>query len=277
MAKTITTYLMTDSPNGPQYVLISNKICKMLIVPRAEISIVNSRDEFTTPCLYILLGGEEPNRKAYIGQTESFRKRVTEHIHQKEFWDKALVFISIAGTLTKSDVQYLEYKAIKEAMSSGNYELPNKVIPNKNSMPEHLEEPMNDFFEDVKFFTAFTGCDIFAQRDYQKRTIFYFTARNSAKAMGYLDEETQKFVVLKGGSLSHDCTPSFSKKGKAKRDALAKEICEKQQGFTVLKKDYAFSSPSAAADFLAGNSTNGWDYWKNEQGQSLDEVYRQKK
>lgn len=77
MGKTITTYLIDGDPQGPQYVLISNKICKMVVIPRANISIVNERSELQTPAFYILLGEDDTMKpKAYIGETESFKDRV---------------------------------------------------------------------------------------------------------------------------------------------------------------------------------------------------------
>lgn len=45
MGKTVTTYLIDGDPNGAQYLFISNKICKMVIIPRANLSIVNEREE----------------------------------------------------------------------------------------------------------------------------------------------------------------------------------------------------------------------------------------
>lgn len=275
MGKTITTYLMTDNPNGAQYVLISNKICKMLVVPREEMSIVNSRSEFMTPCLYILLNSDESDKKAYIGQSESFRERVNDHKRNKEFWDKALVFVSIAASLTKSDVQFLEYRAIKEAKACGIYTLPeNKVVPSKNSMPEHLEEQMNEFFQDVKFLTAFTGCDIFMKVQSAGKEYFYITGRG-ANAKGYYDAEAKRFVVMRESLVAPDCTNSFGNRGKAKREKLLSEVAEKKNGLFVLKSDCSFTSPSSAADFCIGNSTNGWIHWKNQDGKTLDELVRQ--
>ena len=32
MGKTITTYLMTGDPKGAQYVLTSNRVCKMIMI-----------------------------------------------------------------------------------------------------------------------------------------------------------------------------------------------------------------------------------------------------
>lgn len=41
----------------------------------------------------------------------------------------------------------------------------------------------------------------------------------------------------------------------------------------VLNTDQTFSSPSAASDFCLGRSSNGWTIWKDQKGQTLDEVY----
>jgi hypothetical protein len=42
----------------------------------------------------------------------------------------------------------------------------------------------------------------------------------------------------------------------------------------VLKEDIEFKSPSKAADFCIGSSNNGWVVWKDEDGKTLDMVFR---
>ena len=59
MGKTITTYLIESDPKGPQYVDISNSLCKMYIVPRSNLTILNERDDFSLFCFY---------SKSFIGQ-----------------------------------------------------------------------------------------------------------------------------------------------------------------------------------------------------------------
>ena len=49
MGKTVTTYLINGDPKGTQYVFISNKICKMYVIPRSNLSILNERQELQTP------------------------------------------------------------------------------------------------------------------------------------------------------------------------------------------------------------------------------------
>ena len=67
MGKTITTYLIESDPKGPQYVFISNSLCKMYVVPRSNLTILNEREDLHKPAFYILLGEDEDTKpKAYI-------------------------------------------------------------------------------------------------------------------------------------------------------------------------------------------------------------------
>jgi hypothetical protein len=47
-----------------------------------------------------------------------------------------------------------------------------------------------------------------------------------------------------------------------------------KDGFWELQQDYVLASPSTAASYCSGRSTNGWEHWINDAGQSLDELYR---
>jgi len=59
-----------------------------------------------------------------------------------------------------------------------------------------------------------------------------------------------------------------------KRNKFIKEYTETPKDSITLKVDYTFKSPSTAADFCIGSSNNGWLVWKNEDGKTLDEVFR---
>lgn len=63
------------------------------------------------------------NPKAYIGETENFDKRVRDHINKKDFWQRALVFVSLAHDKTKADVQYLEKRSVELALKVNQYTL----------------------------------------------------------------------------------------------------------------------------------------------------------
>lgn len=274
MGKTITTYLIEGNPQGTQYVFISNKICKMLVIPRANLSIINEREELHSPAFYILLGeNDDLEPKAYLGETESFKERVKDHDSKKGFWQKALVFISKDGAMTKADVQYLEYRAIATAIKAKRYLIDeNKQIPKAPNLPEHQEDSINEFFEDIKLLTSFIGCTIFDVIEQPNNHLLFYTNKRGCNARGFYNENG--FTVLKDSILAKDHTPSLT--WIDKREKLLKECAIWKDGKLILETDQTFSSPSTAADFCIGSSNNGWTIWKDEKKQTLDEVYRKK-
>ncbi|HIW87886.1 MAG TPA: GIY-YIG nuclease family protein [Candidatus Onthomorpha intestinigallinarum] len=272
MGKTITTYLIDGDPKGTQYSFISNKICQMFVVPRSNLSYLNEQEKLQKPAFYILIGEDESTKpQAYIGETENFKERVRDHDNKKEFWQKALIFVSKDEDITKTDVQYLEYKAIAEAKKANTFVLSeNKQIPKAPNLPEHQRDAMDEFFEDIKFLTSFMGCNIFEISQLKEEHLFYTNGRG-CKANGFYN--SSGFTVLKGSILANSCAPSFQ--WKEKREKLIKEYATFENGNWVMNSDKTFSSPSRAADFCTGRSSNGWIEWKDKNGNTLDSVYRQ--
>ena len=271
MGKTITTYLIDGDPNGAQYLFISNKICKMMIVPRANLSSVIDRKEFKTPAFYILLGEDDAMKpEAYIGETENFKERVKDHDSKKQFWQKALVFISKDGAMTKADVQYLEHRAFAEANLAKRYSLGyNKQIPKAPNLPEHQKDSIDEFFEDIKFLTSFVGCNIFDVVKEKDKHIFYTKGRGCS-ARGFYDGSG--FTVLKGSIIAKDSVQSL--RWGEKRLQMLSEVTKVENNKLVLDVDKTFTSPSTASDFCIGSNNNGWLVWKDDNGKTLDDIYR---
>lgn len=240
----------------------------MVIIPRANLSIVNEREDLQTPAFYILMGEDDAmNSEAYLGETENFKERVRDHDYKKTFWQKALVFVSKDGAMTKADVQYLEHLAISEARKAKRFSLDiNKQIPKAPNLPEHQKDSIDEFFEDIKFLTSFIGCNIFDVVKVHGKHLF-FTKGRGCSASGFYDGSG--FTVLKGSIMANDSVPSLA--WEDKRMKLLKETANEQY---ILESDITFSSPSTAATFCLGRSTNGWGMWKDKDGQTLDAVYR---
>lgn len=209
------------------------------------------------------------NSEAYIGETENFKERVRDHDYNKQFWQKALIFISKDGAMTKADVQYLEHLAYMEAKKANRYSLSNnKQVPKAPNLPEHQKDSINEFFEDIKFLTSFVGCNIFDIVAEKEKHLFYTKSRGS-EARGFYDGSG--FTVLRGSVVVKESTPSMSWSG---RDRMIQELTREEGGKLTLEYDKTFSSPSTAAIFCMGRNTNGWEHWKDKEGQTLDTVYR---
>lgn len=271
MGKTVTTYLIDGDPKGTQYAFISNKICQMFVVPRSNLSYLNTQEKLQKPAFYILLGEDETTKpQAYIGETENFRERVKDHDSKKSFWQKALIFVSKDADMTKADVQYLEHKAIAEAKKANTFVLSdNKQTPKAPNLPEYQQDSMDEFFEDVKFLASFIGCNIFEVSQPKAEHLFYVKGRG-CNAFGFYN--SNGFTVLKDSIVANSCVPSL--KWKDKRDKLVQEYAILENGVWKMNSDKTFSSPSTAADFCIGSSNNGWLVWKDKDGNTLDSVYR---
>ena len=272
MGKTVTTYLIDGDPKGTQYAFISNKICQMFVVPRSNLSYLNTQEKLQKPAFYILLGEDEATKpQAYIGETENFRERVKDHDNKKSFWQKALIFVSKDADMTKADVQYLEHKAIAEAKKANTFVLSdNKQTPKAPNLPEYRQDSMDEFFDDAKFLASFIGCNIFEiSQPKATENLFYIKGRG-CEAKGFYS--SNGFTVQKGSVIAPTVVPSFG--WKEKRNDMVQEYTVQEGTKLFMTSDITFSSPSTAAMFVLGRPSNGWADWKDDNGNTLDSVYR---
>lgn len=89
-----------------------------------------------------------------------------------------------------------------------------------------------------------------------EKHLFYIHRDGQVIATGYYEDG--QFVVVKGSF--HNYTRVLS------------PLMKEQQ---VLEEDMSFPSPSAAGVYCLNKRTcNGWTEWKDENGNTLDDVYR---
>lgn len=267
MGRTITTYLIDGTPQGPRMVYVSNKNCMAIVVPRSKMNEVIIRKELQKYALYILIGEtDEGEPKAYIGETNNFSKRIKDHDQKKGFWSKALVFISQnESQIDKADVLYLEAKAIALALTNKQYVLDeNKQNPDLPVLPEHKRDPDDEFFEDIIFLASFIGCNIFEEPSQKQdsHTIHLYLTGRGADARAIYNENG--LTVLAGSIIAPDNTNSCQ--APERRRKLIAELTEDRDGKRELKLNRRFDSPSAASTFCLGRSSNGWTDWHDAKG-----------
>lgn len=165
MATTIYTYLHHDDLNGSRIVSMDDCMCKLYNIMRDDSEFMKDFEkDLQSPALYILINKEES--KAYIGETDDFIKRIPQHSIKKEFWSEVMVFLGTnEDTLSKTEVQYLEYLALERAKQVKSYDLSENTqsgkIPHMNVMQKGKTDK---FFKYVQFLAKFVGCDIFEKR-----------------------------------------------------------------------------------------------------------------
>ena len=162
MATTIYTYLHNDNLKGSQIVSMDDCMCKLYNIKREDDNFFKDfYEDLQNPALYILINRHE--RKAYIGETDDFIKRIVQHIAKKTFWNEVMVFLASDGeALSKTEVQYLEYLAYNKACEVNSYDLSENTQTPKNPHMNVMQKAKTDkFFRYVQFLTKFVGIDIF--------------------------------------------------------------------------------------------------------------------
>lgn len=95
----------------------------------------------------------------------------------------------------------------------------------------------------------------------------------NANAKGIFDIGTQSLTVLEGSTINPRHLDKIRPETKQKREALIAEFTERRGDELVVVKDVIFNTPSGAAVFCVGGSSNGWKDWRDEQNNELD-IYR---
>mgnify|MGYP000243214010 CR=1 FL=1 len=165
MATTIYTYLHNDDLNGSRIVSMDDCMCKLYNIKREDNNFLKDfNDDLQNPALYILVNKDK--RKAYIGETDDFTKRIVQHLSKKDFWDEVMVFLASDGaTLSKTEVQYLEFLAYNKASEMKSYDLSENTQTPKNPHMSVIQKAKTDkFFNYVQFLAKFVGSDIFEKR-----------------------------------------------------------------------------------------------------------------
>lgn len=284
---TLKVIIHTENPHDHQKVRKGKLDCVMTVLSRrfCEIADLSKIEEMDRPCLYLLV---DEGRKAYIGQTTSFRVRVKDHLGKKRWWTRAYVFVSGSNQYDQASITYLEYLAIREGLATGSYDLSeNGQKPTKPILQEGDSSDYDEIFEEIKFFLNYERCFVFVKPEVntkpeeplqqkvvvpepaaKKYPLFFLRHTNhTCVARGYpLNDGTNSFVVLKGSEIS---VKESNTKGGSARVEMLKYCTLRDDDKYVLNEDFVFDSPSGAAGACLGRSSNGYDVWKTEAGVTL--------
>jgi len=276
--QTIQIFLPTGDPQGIRVAGITTRIVRLLDVPRSLLGDFLNMPEAAQVGLYLLFGEAPDNAQplVYIGQTGSLAKRLSQHDKEKEFWNRALVAVSLTHNLTSTHTLFLEWLSIKTAAAAGRYTLANDTNGSRPHTTPPLEAECQELHETIRVLLATLGHPVFEalakpNPQAQDGGLFYCTA-SEANAQGLFTEEG--FVVLKGSSGRLETVPTFQKHGyhRVREQLLLQGVIVTTEGRIRFEKDHLFASPSAAAACVTGRTANGLIEWKDAKGRTLRDV-----
>jgi hypothetical protein len=209
--------------------------------------------------------------------------RLVQHNQNKDFWNRALVVISLTNSLTQTHAMFLEWFAIAEATKAGRYSREKGNTGSQPYTPAPLQADCHEIHDTAATLLATLGQPVFealtnnpSSSDGQgKRPELFYCKGPEANGVGEYTSEW--FVVHKGSTARIDNVASINGTSQERfREQLVTDGVLKLQGKCyIFTRDYLFSSPSMAAIAVLGRSANGWIEWKTELGQTLDGAKRQ--
>lgn len=278
--KTIKIFLIDGNPNGRMTCELSNWTGKAYKIPRIKLKDCTDRNELNSTGVYFLFGKDEEGKDlVYIGEAESIYKRLVQHLHQKDFWNETIVFISKDENLNKAHIKYIENRLFEISRKVNRYKVINSVTPTQSSISESDQAEMEEFIENIKMIVNTLGHKVFEEKRELKKRLksqsFFINSVRGANAEG--EATSEGFVVFKNskaaGSIVNSMTENFVKM----RDNLIKDgILIPGNESLRFGEDYIFSSPSTAASIVMGRNANGLTEWKQKDGTSLKEFESEK-
>ena len=279
--RTIITYLIDGNPSWIKTVEFSNRLIKWVSIPRKDFKDSLSRDELKFSGVYMLLWADEDNNDlAYIWQATVLSKRIWDHYKDtnKDFWNTAICFTYKDGSLTESDINFLEKQIILEARKINRYKIINSTSGNNWLIQEHRIPDMVEFIDDLKILLVNLWYSVLKEMVSKKElenqeNIYYLTARWSEAKWIYTEEW---FLILKNSKISIDNVNCLKQNDIIKRNNFIDQKCIEKDNKFYTKEDILVTTPSLASFLISWWWYNWWTAWKDIHGKTLDENIRQK-
>lgn len=282
--KSIELFLVNGTADSIITAELSNWNGKAIKIPRIEVASCKRDDIIQAGVYFLFCKEDDGSDSVYIGEAENVKERLVQHMRdynsekEKYYWSTAVIFIG--RDLNKALIRYLENRFVETARSSKRYVVLTKNTYHNTVMKESQISAMEEFIENVKILLNALGYKVFEPLDKQDKVendisadkqpeeVVFHLERN-IKDVGKVEADGMRtaegFVVLKGSHISpvDDDTISTALKERRRKANIESE---------VLKEDMLFSSPSYAAMFVIGKSSNGLTSWKTSDGRLLKDI-----
>lgn len=277
-AQTIQIFLPFGDPKSVRQAEITSRTVRVFEIPRKELGLF--KDEFQEsgqPALYFLFGQDESGSDAcYIGQSDLIRNRLASHAQNKEFWDRAVVAVSLTNTWTATHIQYMEHKAIERATAAGRFTFDNSQAGHSTPITKWLKADCDEFFETIDVLLATLGYSLFDKpRDEEQtpRNERLYVTRNGIRAGGTWTTEGMTVFAGSTARPADQEKPHTRRMWEAQQRLIHEGVLVGEGTILRFVRDHVFESPSGASCVIVGNSSNGWTEWIDANGRTLKSIH----
>lgn len=275
-AKSIHILLPTGNPKEVRKAEIKTRAIEVTQYSRKFLAENNSIPEGKG--IYVLfdkINKETP--EIYIGKGV-VKNRLANHkskANGKDFWNHAVtVHLKTKNGFNANQIAYLEYYFVQKAAEANQAILnENKQIPENPKLDEGEICDLHDYIDNIELLFSTLGIKVFEniESDEDDKHIFYCKDSMGSYAEGVYTDDG--LLVYKGAKIRKEPVPSFKDISKREKLLSSGKMLERDS-YCELQENHLFESASISASIILGASKNGWIAWKDEEGKTLDEVYR---
>lgn len=162
---TIRIFVPDGDPEGLRIIDRMNWTGLGIVFPRTDWPKIKQRSEFAKPGVYILVGyvSDDDLPTLYIGQGDVVRARLESHVQNKDFWSKAVVFVSStsSGGLNRAHATWLEHALIHLAIKADRSHLENGTEPQAPQLSEAEKADTQAFLREMLQILPLVGLNAF--------------------------------------------------------------------------------------------------------------------
>lgn len=282
--RTIQLFLVDGSPNGLIIATLHGWTGSLLVSKQSTFDKLLLRSELDRTGVYILYGVDPNNplkMKAYIGEADSVKERITSSARNHSFWETAVAITKSDDSLTKGHVRYLEARLWEIAREAGRVTLANSQQPGaeRRRLPEADKANMEAFLSNIKTILPVVGLELLkpqARRSVQGEVVtspefpsqnrgsdeVRFEIRHKSGVRATAVEDGGEFIVLAGSEALKNTGYVQQSYGELKSDLIKQGILADRDDRYVFTSSFPFRSPSAAAAVVLDRNSNGRIEWK---------------
>ena len=159
---TIKIFVPEGDPEGVRIIDRLSSTGIFFVCPRMKWEQLRNRQELNQAGIYILSGYANPEDELptiYVGQADVIRNRIDQQIKNKDFWDKAVVFVSV--NMNAAHARWLEYSLVKRLIEANRSKLDNSNNPQEPSISESERADMKIFLKEIYQTLPLVGINAF--------------------------------------------------------------------------------------------------------------------
>lgn len=159
---TIRIFVPEGDPDGVRVITRLTSTGTFFAFPRDKWETIKDRNELGNAGIYILIGYspvEDELPTIYVGQADTIKTRIDQHQKGKDFWDKAVVFVS--QNINATHAKWLEYALIKQLNEAKRSIVENGNSPQEPTISESEKAEMKVFLSEIYQTLPLVGLQAF--------------------------------------------------------------------------------------------------------------------